>query len=60
MKRTYISPVTTVITIHIRSEILTTSEVSVSSTVYEEGSMTDLVKSNNHYSVWDNQWNSEE
>jgi len=55
MKRTYISPVVYMVTIQ-PQRMLALSTIDVSSSNYEEGTMTDLVKSDNNYSVWDDDW----
>ena len=60
MKRTYISPVSTIIKLH-PQRMLALSSVEVSSSYYDEGNMTDLVKGNQsqNYSIWDDDWSNE-
>lgn len=60
MKRTYISPVSTIIKLQ-PHRMLALSSIEVSSSNYEEGNMTDLVKGNRsqNYSIWDDDWSNE-
>jgi len=57
MKRTYINPICTVIEVHYQG-MLASSTINVSSSNYDEGSMTDLVKENpfSSNSIWDDDW----
>lgn len=58
MKRTYICPTTKIFVIETQGAILNTSTIRVSQEVYDEGHMTDLVKSDRHSfpNIWDDDW----
>ena len=58
MKRTYICPTTKIFVIETQGAILNTSTIRVSQEVYDEGHMTDLVKSDSRSfsSIWDDDW----
>ncbi len=57
MKRTYISPICHIIAIRPQG-IMALSTLNVSSSNYDDGNMTDLVKSDRRsvFSVWDDDW----
>ena len=55
MKKTYIQPQTQIVKVNI-CHMLAASTVNVSSENYEEGNMTDLVKENRGYNIWDYDW----